>query len=155
MFENDGTAFDTDWGTAGTTVFQYNYSHDNEGGFWLDCMKLNHNRDCEKTILRYNISMRDGRGIAVYDQGILTEWYGNLFFHEKPIQICCFDEGENFHFDHNVFCIPQETDWQKARYEENIVNASQWLELIQYEIQNPNWRDHVTEKLCKFVGVTR
>ena len=58
-------------------------------------MKLNHNRDCEKTILRYNISMRDGRGIAVYDQGILTEWYGNLFFHEKPIQICCFDEGEN------------------------------------------------------------
>ena len=54
----------------------------------------------------------------------------------------------------NVFCIPQETDWQKARYEENIVNASQWLELIQYEIQNPNWRDHVTEKLCKFVGVT-
>ena len=31
MFENDGTAFDTDWGTAGTTVFQYNYSHDNEG----------------------------------------------------------------------------------------------------------------------------
>ena len=154
MFENDGTAFDTDWGTAGTTVFQYNYSHDNEGGFWLDCMKLNHNRDCEKTILRYNISMRDGRGIAVYDQGILTEWYGNLFFHEKLIQICCFDEGENFHFDHNVFCIPQETDWQKARYEENIVNDSQWLELIQYETQNPNWRDHVTEKLCKFVGVT-
>ena len=79
MFEDDGTAFDTDWGTAGTTVFQYNYSHDNEGGFWLDCMKLNHNRDCEKTILRYNISMRDGRGIAVYDQGILAEWYGNLF----------------------------------------------------------------------------
>ena len=40
-------------------------------------------------------------------------------------------------------------------YEENIVNDSQWLELIQYETQNPNWRDHVTEKLCKFVGVTR
>lgn len=34
---------------------------------------------------------------------------------------------ENFHFDHNVFCIPQETDWQKVRYEENIVNDSQWL----------------------------
>ena len=71
-----------------------------------------------------------------------------------PRLFSCFDEGENFHFDHNVFCIPQETDWQKARYEENIVNDSQWLELIQYETQNPNWRDHVTEKLCKFVGVT-
>ena len=47
-----------------------------------------------------------------------------------------FDEGENCHFDDNVFCIPQETDWQKARYEENIVNDSQWLELIQYETQN-------------------
>ena len=50
----------------------------------------------------------------IYDQGILTEWYGNLFFHEKPIQICCFDEGENFHFDHNVFCIPQETDLRRS-----------------------------------------
>src|SRR5262249_10555582 len=32
----DGMAFDVDQGTDGT-VFQYNYSHDNEGGFLLLC----------------------------------------------------------------------------------------------------------------------
>ena len=41
LFMDDGTAFDTDWGTEGTTVFQYNYTHDNAGGFWLDCSGLN------------------------------------------------------------------------------------------------------------------
>ena len=99
--------------------------------------------------------MRDGRGIAVYDQGILAEWYGNLFYNENPIQICCFDEGENFHFAINVFCVPKETEWQKARYEDNIVNDEKWRELLQDEIRNSNWRDVVMEKLCKLVGVKR
>lgn len=83
------------------------------------------------------------------------------------MQICCFDQGENFYFAHNVFCIPQETDWQKARYEGNSVNDRQWLELIQEEIynetnnetrietQNSHWKEQVMERLCKFVGVTR
>lgn len=88
MFTGDGTAFDTDWGTEGTTVFQYNYSHDNEGGFWLDCSSLNYNKNYEKTILRYNISLRDGRGIAVEDQGLLTEFYGNVFAYDKQFSVC-------------------------------------------------------------------
>ena len=54
----DGTAFDADYGTTGTT-FEHNVSHDNEGGFMLFC-------GCgglsTKTILRYNISINDGRG---------------------------------------------------------------------------------------------
>ena len=122
LFENDGTAFDTDWGTAGDTIFQYNYTHDNEGGFWLDCMKLNHNKDCGKTILRYNISVRDGRGLAVYDQGMPVYWYGNAFYYEKPAEICLFDEGENFLFESNVFCMEQEPirGWQACKYKNNV-----------------------------------
>ena len=58
-----------------------------------------------------------------------------IYFSMKANPDLLFDEVK-FPFDHNIFCIPQETDWQKARYEENIVNDSQWLELIQYETQN-------------------
>ena len=48
-----------------------------------------------------------------------------------------------------------ETEWQKARYEDNIVNDEKWRELLQDEIRNSNWRDIVMEKLCKLVGVKR
>lgn len=122
MFENDGSAFDTDWGTAGTTIFQYNYTHDNEGGFWLNCMGLNYNQECEKTILRYNVSVNDGRGIGIYDQGLPAEFYRNYFIFEKQApQICCFDEGENYHFAQNIFRFKEEPcrGWQKASYEGN------------------------------------
>ena len=43
LFDADGTAFDTDLGTGGTIYFQYNYSHGNEGGFWLDCAHITPN----------------------------------------------------------------------------------------------------------------
>ena len=53
------------------------------------------------------------------------------------------------------YCVPKETEWQKARYEDNIVNDEKWRELLQDEIRNSNWRDVVMEKLCKLVGVKR
>lgn len=54
----DGLAFDADL-DAVNTIFQYNYSHDNLGGFVLMM------RTAENTIVRYNISQRDGRSNAV------------------------------------------------------------------------------------------
>ncbi|MBA2936978.1 Ig-like domain-containing protein [Paenibacillus sp. CGMCC 1.16610] len=53
---NDGQGFDIDFAQDGT-IIQYNYSHDNEGGFVLICT------DGSKTntngIVRYNISQND------------------------------------------------------------------------------------------------
>jgi len=57
----DGQAFDSDYGTDGT-IYQYNYSHDNEGGFMLLCSPGDANaaeRSYNATI-RYNISQNDG-----------------------------------------------------------------------------------------------
>lgn len=122
MFENDGSAFDTDWGTAGTTVFQYNYTHENEGGFWLDCMGLNYNRDCRGTVLRYNVSVNDGRGIGIYDQGLPAEFYGNVFCWETNTpQICVFGEAENYRFERNQFLFGKTPDggWKQAFYSGN------------------------------------
>ncbi|MER5484319.1 RICIN domain-containing protein [Streptomyces sp. NPDC002812] len=56
----DGMAYDIDQGSVGT-VFQYNYSHDNAGGFFLLC---NANGILRGAVVRYNISQNDAyRGI--------------------------------------------------------------------------------------------
>lgn len=59
--DNDGEAFDSDYGTTGS-VFEHNLSHDNQGGFLLFC-------GCwgisSKTQVRYNISLNDGRNVPV------------------------------------------------------------------------------------------
>ncbi len=72
---NDGQAYDSDIFSDGT-VFQYNYSHDNLGGFML-LMNSSSN-----STLRYNISRND-RGILIhYSLGLPpnTRIYNNTFY---------------------------------------------------------------------------
>ncbi|MFN7994117.1 MAG: right-handed parallel beta-helix repeat-containing protein [Bryobacteraceae bacterium] len=67
----DGEAFDSD-GYCTHTTFQYNYSHDNDGGFMLICCT-----ESVDTVVRYNISQNDRerlfhmagpiRDIAIYN----------------------------------------------------------------------------------------
>lgn len=58
----DGEGFDSDYNSHGT-VFQYNYSHDNEGGFMLICSpgqrNMEQNIGNTGTIVRRNISHND------------------------------------------------------------------------------------------------
>lgn len=51
----DGMAFDFDNCTTGN-IYEYNYSHDNEGGFMLLCSS----NKCSNNIVRYNLSVNDG-----------------------------------------------------------------------------------------------
>lgn len=124
LFENDGTAFDTDWGTAGTTIFQYNYTRGNKGGFWLDCMGINRNQDCGETILRYNISVDDERCLIQDDYGIRARLIGNLFLNtdeEAGPLICCHQSGRSHEFSRNVFAFakaPKE-GWQESHFDGN------------------------------------
>jgi hypothetical protein len=53
----DGQGFDADYWCR-RTIFQYNYSFQNEGGFMLICAPGNAVND--DTIIRYNISVHDG-----------------------------------------------------------------------------------------------
>lgn len=60
----DGQGFDSDWNCRNTTI-QYNYSHDNYGGFLLVCnnggnYNTTGNIGTFNTIVRYNISVNDG-----------------------------------------------------------------------------------------------
>ncbi|MET7648259.1 carbohydrate binding domain-containing protein [Streptomyces sp. NPDC005426] len=54
---NDGMAFDADI-AADMSVFQYNYSHDNEGGFMLFCGSCA-NASGGGSVVRYNLSQND------------------------------------------------------------------------------------------------
>jgi hypothetical protein len=60
---NDGMAYDVDYGTRGT-IMQYNYSHDNQGGFMLMCSPST--SYCDRFIIRYNISQNDGISRSAY-----------------------------------------------------------------------------------------
>lgn len=56
---NDGTAWDYDYGTR-NTVFQYNYSHDNAGGSLLVCNCSGPTAMTAGATFRYNLSINDG-----------------------------------------------------------------------------------------------
>jgi hypothetical protein len=65
LWVGDGQALDNDNGLWGATVFQYNYTHDNEGGFFLDCYRGSGDPQADydanaHSIVRYNISQNDG-----------------------------------------------------------------------------------------------
>ncbi len=82
----DGQAFDSD-GFCHNTVFQYNYSHDNDGGFMLLCGIEN-----ENTIIRYNISQNDRtRLFHFYDLIDGTRIYNNVFFVGEDIDVHLFE----------------------------------------------------------------
>ncbi|MEO7588532.1 MAG: right-handed parallel beta-helix repeat-containing protein, partial [Arachnia sp.] len=61
----DGTAFDADYGTAGN-LFEYNVTHDNQGGFMLFCGCGGLSTD---TVMRYNVSLNDGGGADSHTEG--------------------------------------------------------------------------------------
>jgi len=97
--DKDGQSFDSD-ARCRRSVFQYNYSHDNEGGFMLVCAY----RDayCEGTVIRYNISLNDGiKSARVFHLGGPvrdTHIYNNTI-HIGPHQdlpLCLFTEYEGW-----------------------------------------------------------
>ncbi|MFD5562822.1 carbohydrate binding domain-containing protein [Kitasatospora griseola] len=55
---NDGMAFDSDYGNNGA-LFQYNYSHDNQGGFMLFCGACGAGSSSTGTVVRNNLSRAD------------------------------------------------------------------------------------------------
>ena len=110
----DGQAFDSDWNCR-NNIYQYNYSHDNPGGFMLVCTpELNpSNLGCTGTIIRYNLSVNDG---AITD--IMEIWgpcedtwiYNNTFYNDSTFHITFVEYGNwqgwdsGTHFRNNIIC---------------------------------------------------
>jgi len=82
--QRDGEGFDSDWNSR-NTVIQYNYSHDNDGGFVLICNEGGHdpkdNIGNIGTVVRYNVSQNDHtRGINVAGSVTNASIYNNTIY---------------------------------------------------------------------------
>jgi len=129
----DGQAFDSDY-RCRNTLFQYNYSHDNEGGFMLICSPGT--SYCEGTVIRYNISQNDGINTArVFHFGggpKNTYIYNNVIYigpgQDLPLLLFTeWDKGnaENTYFYNNIFYVSGKVryEWGKSRnnvFENNV-----------------------------------
>ena len=88
-FQGDGQAFDTDWGNSGVIIHQYNYTHDNQGGFFMNSSGDAGANGPARTILRYNISENDGTysGRPTLIDGNRdnrpVEVYNNIFYNDN------------------------------------------------------------------------
>ncbi len=108
---SDSAAFDTDVLTSGDHIFQYNYSHDNEGGFFMDMGRLVNG----KNILRYNISendKRDGHSSNTMNTTDTGLYYNNIFYNDEGDGISMKNNPKAV-FVNNIFYT---TDTSAASY---------------------------------------
>ena len=110
----DGQGFDSDWNCR-NTLFQYNDSHDNDGGFMLICndgsAKMPWSVGNVGTIIRYNVSRNDGeRTFQITGPCRDTLIYNNTIAIGKTQKIYAVQAGnwggdwsENTRFINNIF----------------------------------------------------
>jgi len=124
----DGQAFDSDY-RCRNTLFQYNYSHDNEGGFMLICSPGT--SYCEGTVIRYNVSQNDGVNTArVFHFGggpKNTYIYSNVIYigRAQDLPLLLFTEwdkgnAENTYFYNNVFYAAGTVSYQWGKSRNNV-----------------------------------
>ena len=109
----DGQGYDSDY-LCHRSLFQYNYSHDNDGGFMLICTPGNsYNLD---TVIRYNISQNDGINTArVFNFGggaKNTKVYNNTIYvgPKQSLPLLLFSDwsggnASNTQFHNNIFYV--------------------------------------------------
>lgn len=111
--QRDGEGFDSDWNSRNTLI-QYNYSHDNDGGFLLICNEGGHAPEESAgntgTIVRYNISQNDRtRGISVAGPVKNSLVYNNTIYvgPERAVDLLLFADwngwSEASYFYNNIF----------------------------------------------------
>ncbi len=112
----DGQGFDSDFNCQGT-IIQYNYSHDNYGGFLLVCNAgassgSNVNIGNDNTIIRYNVSINDG--IRPYETN-RRSWFAPTMHISGPVK--------NTQIYNNVIVIPEKPLKENDR---TIVEMDNW-----------------------------
>lgn len=76
----DASGFDSDY-RCKNSIFQYNYSHDNDHGFMLVCCQGGPSRFNDGTVVRYNISQNDGGNVfRISGQTTNTQIYNNTIY---------------------------------------------------------------------------
>jgi hypothetical protein len=123
----DGEGFDSDY-VCKNSVFQYNYSHNNDGGFMLLCSPGD--SYCQGTVVRYNVSQNDGRSdSAVFHfAGNVSNSliYNNVIFvgPKQSLPLLNFDNWSSYShhnsFFNNVFYVEGKVTYQWTKSTENL-----------------------------------
>lgn len=107
--QRDGEGFDSDWNSR-NTVIQYNYSHDNDGGFLLICNEggraATESVGNTGTIIRYNISQNDRtRGINIAGPVRNTAIYNNTIYigPEHAMSLLLFSDWHGWSEDTRLY----------------------------------------------------
>ncbi len=101
----DGKAYDCDTNSIGIT-YQYNYSHDNEGGFMLICNNTAQfpDRFLQDNTIRYNISQNDKN--MIFDYAVAasfnTKVYNNTIYIGKGLTTIPFYKAQNSEVYNNI-----------------------------------------------------
>jgi hypothetical protein len=116
----DGEAFDTDHSDV-NCIIQYNYSHNNEGGFVLLCNKKTGLGQAKNATVRYNLSVNDGsKFAAMCFIGAVpgSQIYNNTFWLSgtKGVMGIWGAEGDpdtprDVTFTNNIFMAPASKSW--------------------------------------------
>ena len=91
----DGMAFDFDYGNQ-NVLYQYNYSHNNKGGFWMSCPGPAYTVNA---VARYNISINDGgydgaRMVRVGEPGSVgNQFHNNTMYWDHDYKINAVEQG--------------------------------------------------------------
>ncbi len=124
----DGQGFDSDF-RCRRSIFQYNYSHDNDGGFMLICTPGN--SYCDDTVIRYNISQNDGINSArVFHFGggaLNTLIYNNIIYvgPKQDLPLLLYTDwggsyARNTHFLNNIFYVDGRVKYDWGKSEQNV-----------------------------------
>ena len=104
----DGQGWDADW--ADGTVYQYNYSHNNEGGCLMVCLG-----EAYRTTFRYNISQNDLRSVLDTFSNPDLHAYNNVFYVKEGVPIFRDRSGGYLKAENNIFYYsgsePKEENW--------------------------------------------
>ncbi|GAB1308887.1 hypothetical protein KH5_15700 [Urechidicola sp. KH5] len=112
----DGQSYDADFNCIGS-VFQYNYSFDNWGGFMLICnngLKLGQpiNIGTENTKIKYNLSVNDGiRPYKTHNK----RYFSPTFHITGPVQ--------NTEINHNILILPNK---EIPEIENTLIEFNDW-----------------------------
>lgn len=115
--EGDGQGYDLDFGTS-NNIMQYNYSHDNKGGFLLVCSYPGVKNT--NSVFRYNLSINDD-GIIYRVVGVGTlgcEIYNNFAYNDRRESVFWLLTTAEFekdvsevHFYNNIFYSTKGAHW--------------------------------------------
>lgn len=142
----DGMAYDSDGGNVNAT-FQYNFSHDNEGGFFLFCPYGNNVNS--GTIVRYNISQNDQyRGIENCNGNITgAKVYNNTIYIGEGVSQVVVNE--------NVSATRDVKMWNNIIYKGGTGTATfKLLANTGYNFQNNTMSSWITNKPVNTGGTT-